>query len=215
MHGTGALDRLAGSTALANAPALDTPPQLSAPPPRRPAAAICLVLAFLCCSCSLQDSLAGLSSQSPAPPAAAPLPSAVTCTRAAVWCQTGRGRSRQGFSAPAARQAAQQGMRDDKSRGWLAGTVGRRKASGSGGAMLCRVPRQHTLTCHPYPSPLERRPAPTAAHLDLLWSAAHDNDLGAALQAGGLQMTGGVGVGWGLGRREGGRGTFILLRACA
>lgn len=45
-------------------------------------------LAFLCCSWSLQGSLAGLSSQSPVP-SAAPLPSAVTCTRAAVWSQTG------------------------------------------------------------------------------------------------------------------------------
>lgn len=58
------------------------PPRLQ--PDLRRTQQLLALLTFLCCSCSLHGSLAGLSSQSP--PAAAPappLPSAVTCTRAA------------------------------------------------------------------------------------------------------------------------------------
>ena len=71
-------------------------------PPQRPRT-------FLCCSCSLQGSLAGLSSQSPPPPlpppaALPPAPIAVTCTRPAdcvqwEWCAV------QSANSPAAMQA--------------------------------------------------------------------------------------------------------------
>ena len=147
---------------------------------------------FLCCSCSLHGSLGGLSFQSPPPPPAAPAcPSLVTCTRAAAC-------GRQSRVLPVSRAGEGRGC----------GTTPHASPLNQP-FPTCFCAAHRVLSqecCHPHPSrPLtsthhHRRPHtithaiihiiihfPHPPHLDLLWAAAHDDNLGAALEPRSLQ----------------------------